>query len=85
MNSRSNQVGGDHYINMGIQPWDAMKAWMTLEEYRGYMRGNAIKYLSRAGTKGLAEEDLRKAQHYLTALLETYDSEESRPGRVIPT
>lgn len=78
MSSRNQQIGGDHYLNMGVQPWDAMKAWMTLEEYRGYMRGNAIKYLSRAGTKGAAEEDLRKALHYLTALVETYESQESQ-------
>jgi hypothetical protein len=70
--TRTVQVGGDHYLNMGVQPWDAMAAWLPAEEYRGYLRGNVIKYLARAGAKGSAEEDLRKALHYLSALVETF-------------
>jgi hypothetical protein len=72
MSSRDRQVGGDHYLNMGVQPWDAARAWTTLDEYRGYLRISAIAYLARAGHKGLAEDDYRKAAHYLEALLETY-------------
>ena len=26
------QVGGDHYMNMGVQPWKAMESWMTDEQ-----------------------------------------------------
>ena len=29
------QIGGDHYMNMGLQPWKAMKAWMSEEEFKG--------------------------------------------------
>lgn len=71
--TRSKQVGGDHYLNMGVQPWDAMKAWMSLTEYRGYLRGSALKYFARAGTKGSASEDYRKAQHFLEELISTYE------------
>ena len=70
--SRDLQIGGDHYLNLGVQPWDAMNAWMSQEEYRGFLRGNAIKYLARAGSKGPAEDDFRKALHYVTALVETF-------------
>lgn len=70
--TRTRQVGGDHYLNMGIQPWDAMKAWMPIAEYRGYLRGNALKYLARAGHKGSALDDISKAQHFIEELLSTY-------------
>lgn len=63
------QVGGDHYTRMDVQPWQAMRAWMSPDEFRGFLRGNAIKYLARAGTKWPAREDLEKAAHYLDALI----------------
>ena len=65
---RSRQVGGDHYLNLGIQPWDAMRAWMTPEEFQGFLRGNVIKYTARFRAKG-GIEDLRKAMHYLENLI----------------
>lgn len=70
-NPRANeqQYGGDHYINMGVQPWKAMEAWMTPEAFAGFLRGNAIKYLARADKKG-GVEDLKKARHYLDKLIE---------------
>lgn len=46
-----------------------LKAWMTVEEYHGFMLGNTIKYLSRWGKKG-GVEDLKKAKWYLDKLLE---------------
>jgi len=63
------QIGGDHYMNMGIQPWKAMECWMTPEEFRGFLKGNAIKYLARSNTKGGAM-DVRKAGHYIEKLTE---------------
>jgi len=63
------QVGGDHYMNMGVQPWRAMESWMTDEQLIGFMMGNVIKYVARWQEKnGL--EDLRKASHYLEKLIE---------------
>ena len=58
------QVGGDHYKSLNIQPWDAMQAWLTPEEFRGFLKGNVIKYLAR---KKDAKDPL-KAQHYLAKL-----------------
>jgi hypothetical protein len=46
-----------------------MQAWMTEEEFSGFLRGNAIKYLVRYKDKG-GVEDLRKARHYLDKLIE---------------
>jgi len=64
----ADQVGGTHYQKT-IQPWDAMEAWMRREQFIGYLRGNAIKYLARCDDKG-GLEDLQKAQHYLAKLIE---------------
>lgn len=69
------QIGGAHYLEKEIQPWDAMKAWMTPEQFQGFLRGNAIKYLARAGSKGDALEDYRKAHHYLSKLIEALDTQ----------
>lgn len=63
------QVGGSHYVDKTVQPWDAMQAWMSREEFEGFLRGNAIKYLARWRDKG-GVEDLRKARHYLDKLIE---------------
>ena len=63
------QIGGDHYRTKAVQPWDAMEAWLTKEQFAGFLRGNAIKYLARAGSKGDAVVDYQKARHYLDKLI----------------
>ena len=61
------QVGGDHYAIQYIQPWEYMEACMSKEEFKGYLRGNVIKYVSRYDKKdGL--KDIDKAMHYLENL-----------------
>ena len=66
------QVGGNHYKDMGIQPWQAMEAWFTPEEYRGYHKGVAIAYLARERQKG-GLDDIKKAIHHLQRLVEMAD------------
>lgn len=70
MQVKDKQVGGDHYLKLGIQPWDAMESWMTREEFVGFLRGNAIKYVARSGHKGNTLEDYQKARHYLDKLIQ---------------
>lgn len=44
-----------------------LKAWLTYDEYVGFLKGNVIKYLSRARKKnGL--EDIAKATWYQNEL-----------------
>ena len=73
--ARNTQVGGKHYSSKAIQPWDAMQVWMTHEQFRGYLRGNVIKYLARCDDKG-GVEDLKKARHYLDKLIELEENGE---------
>ena len=63
------QVDGDHYKNLGVEPWDAIQAWMSPESFAGFLRGSAIKYVARCDKKG-GLEDIKKAQHYLEKLIE---------------
>lgn len=57
-----------HYTTGGIETIDFIEAKLSAEEFTGYCRGNAMKYLSRAGLKGPSDEDIRKAKWYLDRL-----------------
>ena len=63
------QVGGEHYRSMAVQPWDALSAGLTPEEFRGYQKGVAIAYLARERKKG-GTQDIEKAMHHLMKLVE---------------
>jgi len=58
-----------HYTAGGIETIDYMRAKASPEEFRGYLRLNALKYLSRAGLKGDAVTDLKKAAWYINRLI----------------
>ena len=55
-----------HYTKGGIETIDFIKAKLSPEEYRGYLRGNLLKYASRMGAKG--EDDAGKAAWYAKRL-----------------
>lgn len=70
------QVGGDHYRSKAVQPWTAMQAWMTPEEFEGFLRGNVIKYVARYKDKeGL--QDVYKAKHYMERLIEHLEEQKN--------
>lgn len=62
------QVGGDHYRQHAVQPWDAIEAWGL-----GFLDGNVVKYIARWRLKG-GRADLLKARHYLDKLIEQHDN-----------
>lgn len=47
-----------------------LKAWLTPEEYAGFLKGNVIKYLCRCGKKDEALQELKKSEWYLEKLIE---------------
>ena len=53
-----------HYNAGAVECIDAIEAAMTFEEFVGYLRGQIIKYVWRAGRKGDAREDIEKALWY---------------------
>lgn len=62
-----------HYANGTIECIDAMEAMLTPEEFIGYLRGNAFKYMWRFRNKGKAYEDLQKSQWYVNRLVSLYN------------
>lgn len=64
----SDQINPDHYKQGGVECIDAIEAALTPEEFRGYCKGNIIKYTWRERHKGEAVS-LAKAQWYLRRLL----------------
>jgi hypothetical protein len=59
-----------HYNTGSVECIEAIKASMSDTEFKGYLKGNAMKYLWRYDYKGKPVEDLKKAQWYLARLTE---------------
>ena len=67
-----------HYTQGGIECIDAIKASMTKEEFKGFLKGNSLKYLWRYENKNNPVEDLEKAKWYLEKLIsESGNNDES--------
>ena len=58
-----------HYTQGPIECIDAIRAALTVEEFRGFCKGCAFKYLWRERYKGHTES-LAKAGWYLALLLQ---------------
>jgi hypothetical protein len=57
-----------HYNTGNIECIDAIEESMSSVAFKGYLKGNAMKYLWRYDYKGKQVEDLEKAQWYLAKL-----------------
>ena len=57
-----------HYTYGIIECIEAMEAMLTPEEFRGYLKGCAFKYLWRERQKGNAKKDINKAKWYINKL-----------------
>ena len=77
-NPLDEQVGGDHYKNMKIQPIDYNHV-----NALGYCEGNIVKYVSRWKSKN-GVEDLKKAMHYLQVLIHFVEEEVKRARTKLP-
>ena len=69
MTADETQVGGTHYKDMAMQPWEVMQYVLTHDEFVGFLKGNVIKYSMRQGKKE-GSDDAAKALHYLAKLQE---------------
>ena len=50
---------------LDIESVDVIRATLTEEEFKGWCKGNALKYLLRAGKKDDEIQDLAKAGVYI--------------------
>jgi len=53
-----------HYTTGGIETIEVLKAKLTPEEFKGYLKGNILKYMLRATYKGKEAQDYEKALWY---------------------
>ena len=58
-----------HYNTGNIECIEAIQESMSVEGFKGYLKGNTMKYLWRYDYKGKASEDLQKAGWYLNKLI----------------
>jgi hypothetical protein len=77
-------INPDHYAVGGMQPWEYMKIKSSPEEFCGFLRLTALKYLSRFGHKDNKLQEVLKAKWYIDKLVEELQTEE-RPKKSIPT
>ena len=70
-------INPQHYQKGGVECIDAIEASMTEEAFKGFLKGNCIKYLYRYENKNGAE-DLKKAQWYLSRLLTVLDNDQAK-------
>lgn len=65
------QVGGDHYRKLGIQPIELIR-----DINANFFQGNVIKYVTRYKDKN-GVKDLEKAKHYLELMRELHPDNNS--------
>ena len=62
-----------HYNTGSIECIEAIDECMNIEQFKGYLRGNCLKYLWRFDYKGKPLEDLKKSRWYLDKLISLYE------------
>lgn len=60
----------EHYNRTSLEAIDGIKGSMTEEAYKGFLKGNVLKYIWRYEHKGSPVEDLKKRKWYLEKLIE---------------
>lgn len=68
-------INPNHYKQGQVECIDAIESSMSKDQFKGYLKGNIIKYMWRYENKGKVE-DLKKSQWYLDKLIESVDTPE---------
>ena len=66
----------DYYNILSKETIEIIKDSMTDVEFRGYIKGNILKYVLRYAYKGIPLKDLMKAEWYLKRLIEELKGDE---------
>lgn len=73
MSIAKDPINPEHYKHQSKETIEILKDTLSPEEFRGFLKGNVIKYLTRYEHKnGL--EDLKKAEWYLRRLTDEVNS-----------
>lgn len=68
----SDNVNHPNHYQGDIETIDYIKDKLTTEEFRGFVKGNILKYISRERLKN-GDEDIKKARWYLNKLIEVLE------------
>ena len=75
----SDTINPDHYKKGGIETIEYMEAKMSKQEFYGYIKGNALKCISREGLKSdkLTDkiDDCKKAIWYLEQMITVHQKD----------
>ena len=63
-----------HYTRGSIEYIEAMRSMLTAEEFKGFCKGNAVKYIWREDHKDANIQDLKKAVVYLNWAIERLEN-----------
>ena len=77
-----NAINPAHYQKGGVECIEAIEASMSKEAFKGFLKGNCIKYIYRYENKNGAE-DLRKAEWYLLRLIVLRENEETMAKEIM--
>ena len=66
-----------HYNTGNIECIEAIEDSMSPAAFKGYLKGNCMKYLWRYDYKGKPVEDLKKAGWYLSRLIEMVEQQDN--------
>jgi hypothetical protein len=77
-----NAINPAHYQKGGVECIEAIEASMSKEAFKGFLKGNCIKYIYRYENKNGAE-DLRKAEWYLLRLIVLREDEETMAKEIM--
>jgi len=59
-----------HYTSGRVETIEAIQSALSMDEFHGYCKGNAMKYIWRAGLKSMDWiEDIEKAIWYLNRMV----------------
>ena len=64
-----NAIKPNHYQTGTIDVIESLYQTLPLEQFRGFMKGNVVKYIARYENKN-GVEDLEKAEEYIRRLKE---------------
>lgn len=74
---KKDNINPSHYRNGKVECIDALESALSPEEFRGFLRGNVLKYNWRCMQKN-GDEDLKKSQWYLDRLIKTLENATTR-------
>jgi hypothetical protein len=77
-----NAINPAHYQKGKVECIEAIEASMSKEAFKGFLKGNCIKYIYRYENKNGAE-DLRKAEWYLLRLIVLRKDEETMAKEIM--